>query len=105
MAITTLDGYIASGQGRDKAGGYGIQDEGFAPVASIEGCYCNVMGLPLWTTCHLLARVDASPPISPRSRHRPVPGIASLVSPVTPMRPLPRVDRSWQVRVASISSN
>ena len=56
---------MASGQGLDKAGSYGIQDDGFAPVASIEGCYCNVMGLPLWTACQLLTRVDAAPPQSP----------------------------------------
>ena len=66
LSRAEIDAYIVSGQGRDKAGGYGIQDEGFAPVASIEGCYCNVMGLPLWTTGHLLARIDATPPISPR---------------------------------------
>ena len=38
-----------SGSGRDKAGSYGIQDAPFLPVEAIEGCYCNVMGLPLWT--------------------------------------------------------
>lgn len=56
-----IGSYVASGQGRDKAGGYGIQDAGFAPVASIEGCYCNVMGLPLWTAADLLARAGAAP--------------------------------------------
>lgn len=42
--------YICRGTYRDKAGGYAIQDEVFNPVARIEGCYANVMGLPL---CHL----------------------------------------------------
>ena len=32
----------------DKAGAYAIQDEAFRPVASYEGCYCNVVGLSLW---------------------------------------------------------
>jgi len=39
--------YIASGKARDKAGGYAIQDKDFNPVASYEGCYLNVVGLPL----------------------------------------------------------
>ena len=42
-----IDAYVAAGGGRDKAGSYGIQDEPFVPVEAIEGCYCNVMGLPL----------------------------------------------------------
>jgi septum formation protein len=39
--------YIASGRPLDKAGAYGIQDAEFQPVARIEGCYTNVVGLPL----------------------------------------------------------
>lgn len=39
--------YIASGDPFDKAGGYAIQHPGFHPVALIEGCYNNVVGLPL----------------------------------------------------------
>jgi MAF protein len=42
--------YIARGEPFDKAGAYAIQDAAFNPVARIEGCYTNVMGLPL---CHL----------------------------------------------------
>ncbi len=42
--------YVASGDPLDKAGAYAIQHEGFHPVATIEGCYASVMGLPL---CHL----------------------------------------------------
>ncbi len=42
--------YIASGDPFDKAGGYAIQNEAFHPVDRIEGCYSNVVGLPL---CHL----------------------------------------------------
>src|SRR5262249_22655201 len=44
-----IDTYVATGAGLDKAGAYGIQDDGFRPVEAIEGCWCNVMGLPLWT--------------------------------------------------------
>ena len=41
--------YVASGSPMDKAGGYAIQDRNFYPVASYEGCYLNVVGLPLCT--------------------------------------------------------
>lgn len=42
-----MEAYIASGDPFDKAGGYAIQNEAFQPVASIEGSYSNVVGLPL----------------------------------------------------------
>lgn len=42
-----IEAYIATGDPFDKAGGYAIQHVGFAPVARIEGCYNNVVGLPL----------------------------------------------------------
>jgi MAF protein len=50
--------YIASGEPMDKAGAYGIQDNGFRPVAveRLDGCYANVMGLPL---CHLARSLRA----------------------------------------------
>lgn len=47
---TEIVAYVASGDPLDKAGAYAIQHAGFRPVAGLEGCYANVMGLPL---CHL----------------------------------------------------
>jgi predicted house-cleaning NTP pyrophosphatase (Maf/HAM1 superfamily) len=62
---------IVAGTPFDKAGGYAIQDEALAPVASIVGCYCNVVGLPLWPVRRLLALVHpeifALPPSGTRS--------------------------------------
>jgi len=54
--------YVASGDPLDKAGAYAIQHPGFHPVATYQGCYANVMGLPL---CHLIRSLRAFT----RSRH------------------------------------
>lgn len=42
-----IEKYIQSGQPLDKAGAYGIQDDGAVFVESINGCYYNVVGLPI----------------------------------------------------------
>lgn len=46
--------YWASGEPRDKAGGYGIQGLGAVFVAGLEGSYSAVVGLPLCETAELL---------------------------------------------------
>jgi MAF protein len=53
--------YIASGDPLDKAGAYGIQHPAFQPTAEIDGCYFNVVGLPLCTVTDLLAEFEVYP--------------------------------------------
>ena len=48
--------YITRGEPFDKAGAYAIQDQTFHPVASYDGCYCNVVGLPLRAVTRLLQK-------------------------------------------------
>lgn len=51
--------YVAAGEGRDKAGGYGIQGQGAALVTGIRGSYSGVVGLPLQETVTLLRNAGA----------------------------------------------
>ncbi|WP_290537606.1 MULTISPECIES: Maf family protein [Alcanivorax] len=52
-----LQDYVDTGEGADKAGGYGIQGLGAALVASLTGSYSGVVGLPLEQMVALLDQV------------------------------------------------
>ena len=50
--------YVGSGSPMDKAGAYGIQDDfGAVFIQAINGCYYNVVGLPLSRVYHALKEV------------------------------------------------
>jgi septum formation protein len=49
--------YVASGEGRDKAGAYAIQGLAARFIPRIEGSYSNVVGLPLAATAGLLVKI------------------------------------------------
>ena len=56
-----IDAYIATGDPLDKAGAYGIQHPHFQPTERINGCYLNVVGLPLCTLVDLLTKLGVRP--------------------------------------------
>lgn len=54
--------YIATGEPEDKAGSYAIQGAGGRLVDSVQGCYLNVVGLPLCELQRMLAAVGLEVP-------------------------------------------
>lgn len=61
LSARDIDAYVASGEGRDKAGSYGIQGLGAGLVTRVEGCYFNVVGLPLSRTLSRLVALGVLP--------------------------------------------
>ena len=51
-----LEAYLASGEWRNKAGGYAVQGRGAAFVEGIDGDHSNVVGLPVTALVEALAR-------------------------------------------------
>lgn len=54
-----IDEYIATGEPFDKAGAYGIQGLAGSFIDRIDGCYFNVVGLPLSRVCSMLHKFGA----------------------------------------------
>ena len=47
LSQADINAYVDLGEGVDKAGGYGIQGFGAQMIDFVNGCYFNVMGLPI----------------------------------------------------------
>ena len=54
MSDEEIAAYVATGEPMDKAGAYGIQGLAARWIPRVEGCYFNVVGLPLALVCTLL---------------------------------------------------
>uniref|UniRef100_H2ZP67 Uncharacterized protein n=1 Tax=Ciona savignyi TaxID=51511 RepID=H2ZP67_CIOSA len=51
-----IQSYVDTGEPLNKAGAYGIQGQGAMFVKRIDGCYNNVVGLPLFKLCDELTQ-------------------------------------------------
>jgi septum formation protein len=59
LSDAEIEAYVATGEPMDKAGAYGIQGRAACWIPRVEGCYFNVMGLPLALTANMLAAANA----------------------------------------------
>ncbi len=57
-----IQAYVASGEPMDKAGAYAIQGRASRWVTRIDGCYFNVVGLPVALVYRMLRQHGAIPP-------------------------------------------
>lgn len=57
ISVDEIRRYIATAEPMDKAGAYGVQGRAAVFIERIEGSYSGIMGLPLYETSVLLAKV------------------------------------------------
>ncbi|MBI1897545.1 MAG: septum formation inhibitor Maf [Acidobacteria bacterium] len=64
-----IDAYVASGEPLDKAGAYAVQGLASKFVERIEGCYFNVVGLPISLVYRLLKELRPASPDAGQNGH------------------------------------
>lgn len=57
LARDEIERYVATGEPFDKAGGYAIQGRAAVFIHRLDGSYSGVMGLPLYETAAILAKI------------------------------------------------
>jgi len=60
LSEAEIAAYIATGEPMDKAGAYGIQGRAAKWIPRVEGCYFNVVGLPLALVSTMLEGIKAA---------------------------------------------
>lgn len=60
LADKEISAYVKTGEPLDKAGSYALQGSGSAFVEKIDGCFTNVIGLPMPLTVKLLRQAGVS---------------------------------------------
>lgn len=63
LSESLIEAYVASGDPFGKAGAYAIQNQKFSLAGSIQGCYANVVGLPLCHCGELLRQAEIAIPV------------------------------------------
>lgn len=58
VPVAEMDAYAQTDEPYDKAGGYGVQGWAARYIDRIEGCYYNVMGLPVASLYHKLLELS-----------------------------------------------
>jgi septum formation protein len=71
MSDAEIERYVSTGEPLDKAGAYAIQGLGAMLVASVNGNYTNVVGLPLEPLYQMLKRAGFDPLTLARSEGEP----------------------------------
>jgi septum formation protein len=60
MSDDEIRSYIKTGEHKDKAGAYGIQDLSSIFIKKINGCYFNVMGFPIYNIYKNLSKLGVN---------------------------------------------